>query len=146
MLFRSRLRLPNALAALPAAIAACVAFTLPAKLNPVTGSTPLYDINGVGFEFTDNPVVDIQPEMITLKYNDVVRVKVNDNSFVRLQKTHRVFFDKVRKRANGSVQGYLVVETERITKPGGSINIFVKDQTVNNSPLSPERPVLDKRQ
>ena len=123
-----------------------IAFTLPAKLNPVTGSTPVYDINGVGFEFTDNPVVDIQPEMVTLKYNDVVRIKVNDNSFVRLQKTHSVFFDKVRKRANGSVQGYIVVETERITKPGGSINIFVKDLTVNNSPLSPERPVLDKRQ
>jgi hypothetical protein len=94
----------------------------------------------VGFHFTDNPAVDIEPETLTLKYNGVTRLKVNNNSFARGQKTHRVFFDKVRTRANGSVQGYIVVETESISKQGGSINIFVKDITTNNGSFNPFKP------
>ncbi len=122
-----------------------IAFSFPANPDVMTGPTLEYHINGVGFEFTHYPVQDIQPEIITLKNNGVVRVKINDNSFVRAQKTHTVFFEKVRKRADGSLQGYIVVETERITKPGGSINIFVKDVTVNNSPADPviKPPVSD---
>lgn len=123
-----------------------IAFSFPPKLNVMTGSTLVYDINGVGFDFTDNPVLDIQPETLSLKYKGVVRVKVNDNSIVRGQKTHRVFFDKVRTMTNGSVQGYIVVETEPISKQGGSINIFVKDLTVNNSPVGPIFPSVKERQ
>ena len=35
-------------------------------------------------------------------------------------------FDTVKQRATGDIQGFIVVETEKITKPGGSINLFVK--------------------
>jgi hypothetical protein len=39
------------------------------------------------------------------------------------------------------IQGYIVVETEPINKQGGSINIIVKDITVNNSPVGPNVPL-----
>jgi Beta/Gamma crystallin len=123
-----------------------IGFTLPPKLTPITNYLPVYEINGVGFDFTDNPVSDIQPETFTLMHNGVVRVKVNDNFSIRNQKTHRVFFDKVRKRPNGVIQGYIVVETEPITKQGGSLNIIVKDITSNNSPVNPERPPVERKQ
>ena len=121
-----------------------IAFTLPPKLTPIANYMPVFDINGVGFDFTDTPISDIQPETFTLKHNGVVRVRINDNSVIRNQKTHRVFFDKVRKRPNGVLQGYVVVETEPITKQGGSINIIVKDLTVNNSPVNPTEPPVKK--
>ena len=53
---------------------------------------------------------------------------------MRTQPTHHVFFDKVRARPNHkSIQGYIVVETDAIAKPGGSINISMKDLTPNGS-------------
>ncbi len=119
-----------------------IAFLLPPHINAINAATNrVYDVNGVAFEFMDNPVSDIQPETVTLKLYGSNRVTVNDNSIIRNQKTHRVFFDKVRIRPNGYVQGYIVIETEPIRKQGGSINIFVKDLTVDNSPLGPVRPV-----
>jgi hypothetical protein len=104
-----------------------IAFSMPAKQPVATQVTREYNIDGIAFDATDNPVLDIQPETLTFKYKGVVRLKINDNPTVRLQRTHKVFFDKVRTRADGSVQGYIVVETEPISKQGGSINIFVKD-------------------
>ncbi|MFZ1264247.1 MAG: hypothetical protein WAT34_12135 [Chitinophagaceae bacterium] len=118
-----------------------MAFFLPPHTNALMAVNRIYDVNGVAFEFMDNPVLDIQPETVTLKLNGATRVTVNDNSVIRNQKTHRVFFDKVRARPNGAVQGYIVIETEPIRKKGGSINVFVKDQTVDNSPVSPVKPV-----
>lgn len=118
-----------------------LAFIIPPHIDAFNSGNRAYDINAIAFDIIDNPVLDIQPETVSLKYNGVSRVVVNDNSFIRIQKTHRVFFDKVRKRPNGYVQGYIVVETEPIRKQGGSINIFVKDQTVDNSPLGPIKPV-----
>jgi hypothetical protein len=106
-----------------------VAFEIPASIVQATqaGKRVEYDVNGIGFDFTNNPTLDIQPEFLTLKYNGQLRLKINDNSFVRLQKTHKVFFDKIRNRLDGSVQGYFVVETERITNQGGSINVIIKN-------------------
>lgn len=116
------------------------AFIIPDKPGAMGPAVREYHVNGVGFEFTDQSSQDVQQELLTLKNNGVVRIKVNDNSFVRNQLTHRVFFDKVRKRANGYTQGYIVIETEPIRKKGGSINLFIKDVTVNNSPVNPDRP------
>jgi len=120
-----------------------IAFTLPATFRPGMGiQMREYHINGAGFEFTSNPPRDVQPETITLKNNGTVRLKINNNSFSRVQRTHKVFFDKVRKRQDGSVQGYIVVETEPINKQGGSVNIFVKEVTVDSGPVAPGRPVI----
>ncbi|MDZ4796021.1 MAG: hypothetical protein SGI83_17205 [Bacteroidota bacterium] len=117
-----------------------IAFTLPPTQTPIANYLPVFDINGVGFEFADNPIQDIQPETVTLKHDGVVRVKVNDNFTIRNQKTHKLFFEKVRKRTNGVVQGYIVVATEPITKQDGSINIILKDMTISISPNNPEKP------
>ena len=125
-----------------------IAFTLPGTSNPrvvLNSNTREYDINGVAFDVSDNPVLDVPAETITLKYRGNVAVKVNLNSFVRLQKTCKVFFEKIRKRANGSIQGYMVVETERITRPGGSINITVKDQTPDMPVLHDMTPVRERQ-
>ncbi len=105
------------------------AFSIPANQLEATQVNLELTINGVGFDFTDYPVLDIQSEILTVKYKGSVRLTVNDNSVIKNQKTHKVFFDKVRTRADGSLQGYIVVETEPITKKGGSINIFIKDET-----------------
>jgi hypothetical protein len=112
-----------------------IAFQFQPKVNNLGAITTAvrnyaeYDINGVGFDFTDHPIEDIQPTTITLKYNDAARIKVNDNSFVRLQKTHSVFFDKVRIRPDGMVQGYLVIETVPLVNRGGSVNIIVNKKS-----------------
>lgn len=106
-----------------------VAFQIPASvLNAPASENSLseYHVNGIAFQFTNNEVLDIDPITLNIKYKGNVRLKINDNSFVRLQKTHKVFLDKVRRRADGSIQGYIVVETEKITKRGGSINVMVK--------------------
>lgn len=114
-----------------------IAFSLPGTSSPrvlVNSPTREYEINGIAFDATDNPVLDIPAETVNLQYKGYDAVKVNLNSLIRLQKTCKVFFDKVRKRANGSIQGYIVVETERISKPGGSFNITVKDLTPDTMP------------
>jgi hypothetical protein len=118
-----------------------IAFVIPANSNKLTGIRT-YEVNGIGFDFTQFPVNDINPERVTLKQNGVERLVINDNSIIRNQRTHKIFFDKLRKRPDGSMQGYIVVETEPITNPGGSINLTVKDITVDNTPVSPVRPVL----
>jgi hypothetical protein len=85
-----------------------------------------YDINGIGFDFTNDQANNAPPRTLSFKYNDNVRIKINDNSTINLQKTHSIFLDKVRMRSDGSVQGYIVIETVPIVKRGGSINITVK--------------------
>lgn len=87
-----------------------------------------YQVNGVGFKFTNAPQDDVAEIVLPFKYKGALRLTIRDNSFVRTMKTHRVFLDKVRTRPDGSVQGYLVVETEPITRRGGSINIFISNQ------------------
>lgn len=106
-----------------------VAFEIPSSiLNAATTENDCleYQINGVAFKFSDTEVMDIDEKVISLKYKGKEKLKIRDNSFVRLQKTHKIFFDMIKQRANGDIQGYIVVETEKITKPGGSINLFVK--------------------
>lgn len=111
------------------------AFYLPAsKITRIT-SMQEYHINGIGFEFTEKPITNVTEETLTLNEHDVVRLKIYNNSFIRNVKTHSVFFDKIRKRADGSVQGYIVIETEKITKQGGTINIFVKGNNLVVSDL-----------
>ncbi len=121
-----------------------IAFWLPAN-QPATQVTHEFTIDGVGFDFTDYPVSDIQPEFLAFKYNGATRLKVNDNTLIRYQKTHKVFFDKVGKRADGSVQGFIVVETEPIVKPGGSLNITVK-QTSKSGVFNNEGVPVRNRQ
>jgi hypothetical protein len=119
-----------------------IAFLLPGNTGGrVLPSTAEFDINGIGFAFTNNPAGEVQPETLALKQNGTVVIKINDNSIIRNQRTHKVFFDKVRKRANGSIQGYIVVETEPINKQGGSINIIIKNLT-----NIPDLPVLTVEQ
>ena len=111
-----------------------VAFEFAARETAVTPNIE-YDVNGVSFDLTGGQgLSDFQPHTVTLKYDGATRVKINDNSVMRTQPTHHVFFDKVRARPDHkSIQGYIVVETDAIAKPGGSINIFMKDLTPNGS-------------
>jgi hypothetical protein len=118
-----------------------IAFLLSAGTG-INSNNVVYDINGIGFDFAPNPAIDIQPESIELKNQGVSRVKVNAHSVVRLQRTFKVFFDKVRKRPNGAIQGYVVVETEPITTQGGSMNIIVKDQSPESGLVRPVRPTV----
>jgi len=121
------------------------AFFVPGGIPRVGQSTREVTIDGIPFDFTDYPVLDVQPETLTVKYKGSLRVTIKDNSLVRGQKTHKVFLDKVRKRADGSLQGYIVIETEPITKQGGSINIFIKEQVISNDPTGPvTRPTTIK--
>lgn len=114
-----------------------IGFYLPATVVGFKQPTKEYRIDGIAFDATDYPLLDVQPETLTVKYKGETLLKVNDNAVVRLQKTHKVFFDKVRKRTDGSLQGYIVVETEPISKPGGSINIIVKDVTPAGNTVTP---------
>jgi hypothetical protein len=103
-----------------------VAFEIPtAVLNADPSSKIEMLINGVGVDFTDNPQLDVQEVVISLKHKGIERLKIRDNSFVKLAKTHTISLDKVRKRADGSIQGFIIVETEPITNRGGSINITI---------------------
>ena len=105
------------------------AFTLPANQLKVSRTTREVLIDGVGFEFTDYPVLDIPEETLTIKYQGTVLLTVRDNSLVKGQKTHKVYFENVKKRPDGSLQGYIVIETEPIQRKGGSINIIMKEKT-----------------
>jgi hypothetical protein len=123
-----------------------IAFSLPAMQTVVNQVTREFNIDGVAFDVTDFPVLDVQPETLTLKFNGATRLKVNVNSISRAQKTVKVSFDRVKKRPDGSLQGYIVVETEPITKPGGSINIFVKDVSTRTNPIRTDRLPVKVRQ
>jgi hypothetical protein len=114
---------------------------LPAGPPKVTQVKREVTIDGIGFHFTENPVLDIQPETLTVKYKGMIGLTVKDNSLVTGHKTHKVFFDKVRTRADGSLQGYIVVETEPITRQGGSINIFMKESASSGVYENDGRPV-----
>ncbi len=105
------------------------AFTLPTNQLKVNRTTREILIDGVGFEFTDYPVLDIPEETLTIKYQGTVLLTVRDNSLVRSLKTHKVYFENVKKRPDGSLQGYIVIETEPILRKGGSINIIMKEKT-----------------
>ena len=85
-----------------------------------------YDINGSNFQVTSSPVRNVAAKTIQLTLHNEVTLRVNDNAQIRTEKSHSVFFDKVRVRPDGSYQGYIVVETVPIVSQGGSINIDVK--------------------
>jgi hypothetical protein len=105
-----------------------IAFKIPNVVLNADASKKLeYQINGVGIDFANSPQLDIQEEGIFLKHKGIERLKILDNSFVRIAKTHRTFLDKVRTRSDGSIQGYIVVETVPITNRGGSINIVINN-------------------
>jgi hypothetical protein len=101
-----------------------------AKISAITGLTSYeYDIDGIGFDFTNNIPQEIKTQTYSRKYNGVEVLKVVDNAIIKLQKTHDILFDKIRTRPDGSIQGYIVVETVPLDLPGGSINITVKKIT-----------------
>ena len=103
-----------------------VAFKIPATvLNGETSRAVEFQVNGIGFKFTNAPATEVAEIAQSLKYKDTVRLQVRDNSFLKSQRTHRVFLDQLKGRPDGSIQGFLVVETQPITRRGGSINIFV---------------------
>jgi hypothetical protein len=101
-----------------------LAFEIPSNLTSTNYLE--YHVNGMGYDFTPNLISNVKANVITFKYKGQVCLKINDNSFLRLHKTHTVFLEKTRKRSDGSLQGYIVVETEPIIMHGGSINVFVK--------------------
>jgi hypothetical protein len=106
-----------------------VAFKIPATLlNGDTSRALEYQVNAKGFKFTSALETDVAEIVLQLKHKNTLRLEIRDNSFLRSGKTHRVFLDQVKNRPDGSIQGYLVVETEPITRRGGSINIFVSNQ------------------
>jgi hypothetical protein len=105
-------------------------------------SNPEYNIDAIGFDFDNNPATAIQTQTFALKYHGDVRIKVNDNSIIKVQKTHSVSFDKVRTRPDGSIQGYIVVETMPIIRRGGSINITVKRIDQQQGGIVPIHPVI----
>lgn len=113
-----------------------IAFQINKPRANVTAS-PEYDITGVGLDLGPNRVSNLPSQTLTLHYHGNICIKVND--IFQVQKTHRVFFDKLRTRPDGSAQGYIVVETVPIVKRGGSINISVKrtDQSLLTTPASP---------
>ena len=70
------------------------AFMIP---SPGTKTPVLtYDINGIGFEFTNSSLQEVKPEALSLKLNGVEKLRVND----------------------------IVVQTERITRRG-VLSIFL---------------------
>ncbi len=103
------------------------AFTVPAYQLNTAQVTQQITVDAVGFDFTDYPVSDVATEILTVKDKGSVRLTVKDNSLVTSQKTHKVTLENVKRRPNGSLQGYIVIETEPIIKKGGSINIIVKE-------------------
>lgn len=118
-----------------------IAFLLP-SVYTVNSTVREFNVDAIPFEITDHPNSNVQAETMTVKYKGGVRLKLNNYATVRVQKTHKVFFDRVRRRADGTLQGYIVIETEPIVKPGGSINMFVKDITpAGTSPVIRDRPI-----
>ena len=98
-----------------------LSFEIPA--NPTTVQE--YHVNGIGFDFSSHPDKNVKTDVITVKNKGQLCLKVDDNSVLKLQKTHTVFIDKMRVRPDGSTQGYLVIETVPIDQHGGSINVIV---------------------
>ena len=100
------------------------------KITALTGLTSYeYDIDGIGFDFTDIAPVEVKAKTYSWKYGGVEVLKIVDNSIIKLQKTHDVSFYKMGTRPDGSIQGYIIVETVPLDLPGGSINITVKKIT-----------------
>ena len=88
-----------------------------------------YQIEGEGFKFDDIQTTKITEDDYQLKTKNDVLIEVKEvyNRF----KTHNVTFDQVCKRPDGSIQGYIVVETEKIRKRGGSINITLRSKPIS---------------
>ena len=100
------------------------------RIAPLLGSTSYeYDIDGIGFDFTDITPQKVSAKTYSWKYNGVEVLKIIDNSIIKLQKTHEVAIYKLGTRPDGSIQGYIIVETVPLDLPGGSINITVKKIT-----------------
>ncbi|MDN3654174.1 hypothetical protein QWZ08_00975 [Ferruginibacter paludis] len=116
-----------------------IPFQLPkpgSRAATITGFTSYeYDIDGIGFDFTNNTPQEVKAQTFSRKYNGVEVLKVVDNSIIKLQKTHDVLFDKIRTRPDGSIQGYIIVETVPLDLPGGSINITVRKITNQQGPI-----------
>jgi hypothetical protein len=98
-----------------------VAFHLPAQ-----GPVATYDVDGINYNTTTSPLPN-QPQTISLTLQNKPRLIVKDSSNTRdTTLSHKVFFDKVRRRSDGSVQGYIVIETVPIVRPGGLIHLTVQ--------------------
>ena len=104
------------------------AFHIPSDLLS-KNITLRYQIEGTGFKFDDGQSAKTSEDDYQLKSNNSVLLEVREvkNSF----KTNIVTFDQVRKRQDGSIQGYMVVETEKIRVPGGSINITLRSKPIS---------------
>ena len=104
-----------------------VAFEIPPDVLNGTANPLEYQINGTGYSFSFNPGGEISSNILTYKYKGKVCMKITDNGLLKRHKTHDlVSLKHVRMRPDGSIQGYILIETVKITAPGGSINIFVR--------------------
>ena len=87
-----------------------------------------YDVDGTNYNVTTSPLPN-QPQTISLTFQNKPRVVVKDSSLTRdTTLSHKVFFDKVRSLPDGSVQGYIVIETVPIVRPGGLIHLIVQPE------------------
>ena len=69
------------------------------------------------------------PQILTWRGREVIKVSpVYENG----TKCYTVSFDKVRKRSDGTVQGYIVVQTEPITQGKGSVSLRYKQESVRD--------------
>jgi len=93
-----------------------------------TGSNYIeYDVTGQNY---DAQAVTLPTKTTTtsIAYKGKIRLEIIDNpiSGQFVINTHSpVILEKVRTRPDGSIQGYLVIETNQINNPGGSINNIV---------------------
>jgi hypothetical protein len=113
-----------------------VAFTVPRKSpTMITPQSVLeYNITSAAVDATSSPVAG-QAQTLQLTQNNAPRLRVTDISASR---THTISFDKIRARSDGSFHGYIVVETTPIVTQGGSINVFVRLPSADQTP-----PVFD---
>lgn len=110
-----------------------IAFELPINnLNSFKMASCKIDGFTGSYVYDPNTTKNIKEETLTLQFQGQVVLKIDENTIVNFQETHKTSFDKIRKRADGSIQGYIVVETNPINIPGGSINIIVSPFTISN--------------
>lgn len=103
-----------------------VAFEIPASLmrDSMTSKKITYHVNSVGFDYTDKPG-DAVKKTVSLQYKGKEKIAFVFNT-LSVGDNFTWKFDEIRLRDDGSIQGYLMLETSAITQSGGSINLFVK--------------------